>query len=284
MVENSILIGGVTIEHFLIFIFSFLATILAGNIAYTLLRRVFDSHISLRNSKLLARITQYIIYLSGTYYGVYRILGFDVTALFASFGVLTIAVAFSSQQIIQNFIAGILISIRRPIQIEDWMELLNPATGVSKVKDITLTHTILRNIEGKIFYIPNSLILASGLINYTKSGFVRVSFDIKVSAECNQTQLSDIILSVVDEHPKIIPNLPPTEKSRMESIFARLFEKKVDKRKFEPTVYSKELADGLITITTNLWIREVELKEKIISDVLNEMKNRFIKQKIKLKK
>ena len=107
MTEENILIGNVTLGNFLVFIFLFIVTIFAGNLAYALVRRFLDNKISIRNSKTISRVAEYGVLTLGLFYGIYHVLGLDFTALVASLGILTIAIAFSSQQIIQNFIAGI---------------------------------------------------------------------------------------------------------------------------------------------------------------------------------
>ena len=123
MVGDKILIGNVSLEYFLIFIFISLLTVVVGNISYALMRRLFDDKLSLRNSKLIARVIEYTLYTLGFYYGVRYVLNLDLNALIASLGIFSIAVAFGSQQIIQNFIAGLLISVGRPIQLDDWVEI-----------------------------------------------------------------------------------------------------------------------------------------------------------------
>ena len=63
-------------------------------------------------------------------------------------GLVGVAIAFASQQIISNLLSGLLISFTRPIQLEDWVEVgLAPSTGVCRVKDINLMATVLRDIE-----------------------------------------------------------------------------------------------------------------------------------------
>ena len=74
MVGDKILIGNVSLEYFLIFIFIFLLTVVVGNISYALMRRLFDDKLSLRDSKLIARVIEYTLYALGFYYGVRYVL------------------------------------------------------------------------------------------------------------------------------------------------------------------------------------------------------------------
>ncbi|HEX7628157.1 MAG TPA: hypothetical protein VF354_04455, partial [Candidatus Methanoperedens sp.] len=94
MVGDKILIGNVSLEYILIFLFIFLLTVVAGNISYALMRRLFDDKLSLRNSKLIARVIEYTLYALGFYYGVRYVLNLDLNALIASLGIFSIAIAF----------------------------------------------------------------------------------------------------------------------------------------------------------------------------------------------
>ncbi len=106
MLEN-ILAGDVTFEKLLIFVFIFIVTLIAGNLLYALVRNLLDGKLSLGNSKLIARVAQYTVFILGFSFGLYFVLRLQLTALAASLGIIGIAAAFASQQLIQNFIASI---------------------------------------------------------------------------------------------------------------------------------------------------------------------------------
>lgn len=286
MAGDSILISKVTLDNFLIFIFIFVLTIVSGNIAYSVLRRLMDDKLSLRNSKLIARVIEYSIFILGFYYGVYYVLDLDLNALVASLGILGIAVAFGSQQIIQNFIAGVLISIGRPVQLEDWVEVGD--TGINSIKDITLTNTVLRNKDGRLFFMPNSLLISSIVINYTKSGFIEIPATLTIPSACDLEKVRKIIKEVIHEHANILPNVPMEEKSIISKLFELphikiLFKDRVDMTMFEPRVLISGISDSRTTLSIRFWIREIDKKDEIISEFFEELFKRFKNEKIDLK-
>ena len=77
MAGNKILIGKVTLENFLIFIFTFILSLIAANIAYAVVRSFLDGKLLQRNSKLIARIIQYAVLTAGLYFGIYHVLHVD---------------------------------------------------------------------------------------------------------------------------------------------------------------------------------------------------------------
>lgn len=281
MAGNKILIGKVTLEASLIFIFIFIVTLVLGNVINALTRRFLENRLSKSNAKLTGRILQYAIFVAGLYYGIYHVLHLDLTALAASLGIIGIAVAFSSQQIIQNFIAGLLISVGRPIQIEEWVEIGGPVqTDVSKVEDITLTRTVLRDIHGKLFYIPNSALLSSKITNYTKSGLVNVPIYISIPFESDYEKIEAIIKEVANENKKILPNIPQKEKFIIKKYLTypplrRLFDKKTDMSVFEPRVMISEFSSSNITLLIQIWIREIDKKNEIVSEFLDSLLKRL---------
>jgi small conductance mechanosensitive channel len=288
MAGNNVLIGTVTLESFLLFLFTFILTLIVGNVAYVLVRRLLDGRFSQRNSKLIARATHYTVLIGGIYLGIRHVLGEDLTAFAASLGVFSIALAFSSQQIIQNLIAGILIAIERPIQLEEWVEMGGaPDTGICKVKDITLTTTVLRNMNGRIIYVPNSVLLSSRIVNYTKSGFVELPVQLTIPYGSDLEKIKRTVLEVADGNARILPNVPIEEKSIMTQLlemppFKRLFEPDLNVTMFEPKVLIADISGSTITLSIRIWIREVNKREIIVSEFLDSLLKKLKEEKIEM--
>ncbi|VVB95932.1 Large-conductance mechanosensitive channel MscMJLR [uncultured archaeon] len=283
---EDISIGGVTFENLLIFIFILIATFIAGNISYAVVRKLLDGKLSLGNSKLIARATEYAVFIFGFSFGVYFVLQLKLTALAASLGIIGIAVAFASQQLIQNFIAGIMISIGRPIRLDDWVEIGD--SGISSIRDITLMRTVLRDKNGRLFYIPNSVLMSSVIINYTKSGFVEIPVPLKVSFGSDLEKIRKIIFEVANEHANILPNVSRKEKNIIAKLFElpsikMLFKDKTDMSMFKPRTLVSDISDSGATLSIRIWIRKIEKKDEIISGFLEELLKRFKQEKIELK-
>ena len=279
MAGDNLLLDYVTIEHPLIFILTIIGTVIVAKIAFVLTRRYFDRRISKRRSKLIAQGVQYLILFVGVYYGIYYILGLNLFALAASLGVIGIAIAFSAQQIIQNFLAALLIGITRTIQIGDWIVSLEaPGTGPSEVLEITLTYTELRSIDGRVYFVANSLLLSSRVVNYTRSGFTEIPVTLKVAAGCDFEMVKSIILSAADSCKRILPNMPKDEKTEalnilkipnIKQLFKVSKDKEVDIGMFTPRVLISNITKTDITIDVKIWIREIQKKDEIVSEFLD---------------
>jgi small conductance mechanosensitive channel len=288
MVSDNVFIGSVTLESFLLFLFTAFLTVILGDLVYIVVRRALDGRVTSRISKVTARAIHYTLLLLGLYLGIHYILGEDLTALAASLGIVGVAVAFSSQQIIQNIMAGLLISVERPIQHEDWIEIGgSPETGVCKVRDITLTTTVLRTANGRVVYLPNSVLLSSKIVNYTKSGFVEIPVTIAVPYTADLAKITSIMLAVANENTGILPNVPQEEQSLMLQLLEiprikNLFDRDVNLKIFEPKVLVSDISGSKLMLSLRIWIREINRKDEIVSDYVESLWKRLRDEQIVL--
>jgi small conductance mechanosensitive channel len=283
--DKKILISNVSLDNFLIFIFVFIITLVIGNLLHVLFRKLFDEKLSPRYSKVGARTIEYSVFAAGLYYGINQVLHFDLPAFMASLGVLSIAIAFSSQQIIQNVFAGILISIRQPIRFDDWVEIAG--SGVSRVKDIALTQTVLRTVTGKLIYIPNAALLSSNIINYTKSGFIEVTIPLSVPYTTEYKKIEQIVAAVALHNQQILPNLAHSKewlptKLRDFPVLKTFLHNDYNSHTFDPHVYIVDLLEKKMTLHIRLWIRDIEKKEAIVTEFIDHLLPELQKGKIEL--
>ncbi|MEP0549165.1 MAG: mechanosensitive ion channel family protein [Rhodothermales bacterium] len=116
-------------------------------------------------NNLLATIVYVIVFAVGTFIAL-GVIGADkaVTSLLAGAGILGLALGFAFQDLAANFIAGILLSIRRPFVVGDIIE-----TGdyMGTVVDVNLRSTRVRTFQGQIAIIPNSNVFQNPVENYS---------------------------------------------------------------------------------------------------------------------
>lgn len=90
--------------------------------------------------------------------------GIPLTVFTVFGGALAIGVGFGSQNIVNNFISGIILLVEKPIKVGDIVELEN-ITG--SVQSIGTRSTQVKNGEGKIFVVPNSFFLEKSVLNWS---------------------------------------------------------------------------------------------------------------------
>ncbi|MBZ0112317.1 MAG: mechanosensitive ion channel family protein [Thermoanaerobaculia bacterium] len=130
-------------------------------------------------ANLMVAATGFLVVVTGLFIAL-GILGLDktVTSLLAGVGILGLALGFAFQDIASNFIAGIILSFRRPAQPGDLVET-NDFQGV--VQEINLRSTLLRLPTGQVVYIPNKKVFENSITNYSQLGVRRVDVEVGVS-------------------------------------------------------------------------------------------------------
>jgi small conductance mechanosensitive channel len=83
---------------------------------------------------------------------------FHAGDLIKMLGVGSVAIGFAFQNILQNFLAGILLLVQQPFQLGDWINV----TGLEgRVDDIQTRATVIRTKEGTRVVIPNAVLFTS---------------------------------------------------------------------------------------------------------------------------
>lgn len=111
----------------------------------------------------------------------------DLTPLFASAGIIGIALGFGAQSIIKDFLSGLFIIVENQYRVGDIVDLEGAAGTVER---ISVRSTILRDADGNVHFLPNGTVMH--VINKTM-GYSRVNFAISVDPETNIDRLSEII-------------------------------------------------------------------------------------------
>ena len=116
-----------------------------------------------------------------------------MTALFASAGLLTVAVGFGAQSLIRDVVSGVFIITENQYRIGDEVELkANVWTGKTEgtVEDINLRTTVLRDLDGNVHHVPNGAI---GYATNRTLGYNRINEDIVLALNTDIERLEHVI-------------------------------------------------------------------------------------------
>jgi small conductance mechanosensitive channel len=102
--------------------------------------------------------------------------------------VVGLAVGFAFRDITENFIASVLLGVRRPFQIGDYVTV-SGQSGV--VKSLNTRATVLVTLEGNHVRIPNAVIFKEIMVNATASPSFRNSFDVVIPYEASTATAID---------------------------------------------------------------------------------------------
>ena len=154
--------------------------------------------------QLLAQVTRWSIIVIGVISALKRF--FDVTAFLAGIGILGFTVGFALQNIMQNFVAGIILLVQRPFAVEDVIET---DQFLGTILAINIRTTEMKTIDGRIVIIPNASILANPITNYTRAAFRRVELPVGVSYGSDPTVTRQVVLEAIKNVPGYVDDPTP---------------------------------------------------------------------------
>jgi potassium efflux system protein len=120
-------------------------------------------------------------------------------------GALAIGIGFGSQNVLNNFISGLILLAERPIKIGDLVEV-NETFG--QVESIGARSTSIKTFDNFHIIVPNSTFLESNVINWTHTDtLVRISLVVGVAYGSPVEKVEQIMLEIVREHDRSV--IPP---------------------------------------------------------------------------
>ena len=160
-----------------------------------------------RMSTLRQLVTQALraLLAAVVFFSILDIIGINIKPILAGVGIAGLGVSLAAQNLIRDYINGILIVIEDQYNVNDWIQIGNYQ---GSVEYFTLRLTRLRSLEGNLIIIPNSTV--QGVINYTKD-WAYASIYVTIPYEEDYPSAKQIMKELCDEivgsgDPKIFPN------------------------------------------------------------------------------
>ncbi len=154
-------------------------------------------------TQIMARLAFGVIVAIGLYVAL-RAIGLDLAPVLAGAGIAGIAVAFALQDIVANYISGVVIGFRNPFVPGD--QIISGAHE-GTVEELNLRHTVIRTYDGVRVLLPNGELLKSPLTNLTVNGHRRTDFAVGVGYDTDLDRARGLMVAAVaavegvDEQP-----------------------------------------------------------------------------------
>lgn len=142
----------------------------------------------------ISAITRWTVIILGTSAALSQV-GFDLTAFLAGVGIVGFTVGFALQDVSKNFVAGLLLLLQQPFNLEDAIEVAGFAGTVRKVD---LRATTLRTFDGRIVQIPNGDVFTRAIVNYSRAIERRIELQVGVSYEADLEHARSVGLEVLN--------------------------------------------------------------------------------------
>jgi small-conductance mechanosensitive channel len=199
--EISITLGGIVLFGFSVW----LAFWVASTVRVVLKEEVLDKMSLPRGvANSISSLSYYALALTGLFIAL-AAAGFEISQLAIVVGALGVGIGFGLQNVVNNFVSGLILMFERPIQPGDVVEI----SGTSgKVREIGMRATTLSTFEGADVVVPNGMLLNEKLINWTLSDMDRrIDVNLGVAYGTNPRKVLDLLMEVTTG-TEGIANLP----------------------------------------------------------------------------
>lgn len=129
-----------------------------------LIKEKSDKEINDYTVKILVRVIKILIYIVAIFI-IFSEIGYDLSGLVTGLGLGSVVVTLAAQDTIKNLLGGIMIFMDKPFSVGEYIKF---GTYQGTVEDMTLRSTRVRTLDNSIVQIPNSLISADSVTNFSK--------------------------------------------------------------------------------------------------------------------
>lgn len=154
----------------------------------------------------LSAVIQYAVIFGGFTLAL-AALGVDLTKLTILASAFGVGAGLGLQTVVNNFASGLILLFERPIHLGDVVQV----AGVGgEVRHIGVRATLVRTADGAEVFVPNSLLIAQSVTNWTYSDLRRrIVLPVRVAYGAVPRRVSELLTAIATRHPQVIADPPP---------------------------------------------------------------------------
>ncbi len=169
--------------------------------------------------------------------------GLDYSNLAIVAGALSLGIGFGLQNIVNNFVSGLILLFERPIKTGDWIVVGNTE---GHVKRIRIRATQIETFDRADVIVPNSELISGQVTNWmlhNQRGRIRVPIGVAYGSDTQKVK--EILLEIANQHPEVI----------------------VDANLSGPQVMFHGFGDSALDFELRCFIKNIDDRINVISDL-----------------
>ncbi len=134
-------------------------------------------------------------------------LGLDLSSLAMIASALSVGIGFGLQNVVSNFISGLIMLVERPVKVGDWV-VVNGLEGT--VRRISVRATEIQTFQRASVIIPNSEFISKSVVNWTlKDKTTRIEIKVRITYDTDARQVYALLLKIGYGHAQVLRNPEP---------------------------------------------------------------------------
>jgi small-conductance mechanosensitive channel len=180
-------------------------------------------------------------------------LGIDLTKITLLAGAFSVGIGFGLQNVINNFVSGLILLFERPIKIGDMIEV----SGIAgEVRRIGIRASVIRTADGSEVIVPNGSLISSNVTNWTFSDVLRaIEVSVNVVGGADPQRVFELLKSTAAGHTGVA-------------------------KEPSPQVYVVNFTAGAITFQLRVWTDQYHEWAQLRSDLSVAVNDALAREKI----